>query len=114
MDWRIRPLTDEMIVAAAHSAWHFLRLAAIAIEQAPPEEILRECARFAEPPPARFVMDEAAFREAAAEIGGQGEPEILLELVKWRDSIAVIEDENPVFVASDECLRRIAEVRPRN
>jgi ribonuclease D len=37
---------------------------------------------------------------------------ILRDLVKWRDSIAVIEDESPNFVASNAAVLKIAQMHP--
>jgi ribonuclease D len=37
-----------------------------------------------------------------------------LELVKWKDSVGAIEEEGPNFVASNSCLRKIVEGKPRS
>jgi ribonuclease D len=119
VDWRIRPLTEELLMIAARSVWYLPQLTELRIQRASEAEILSSCQEFSVPANSKFVIDDDEYLAVMAEIMhpligiDEIEGHILLDLVKWRDSVAAIEDESPNFVASNLCLRKIVEAKPR-
>lgn len=123
-DWRIRPLNDELLTIAAQSVWHLQSIAN--------EVIIRNQDRFLEiindsnnswysfgrMPNLPYIFGQDEAEEASFKIFkldqqlSDQDKDIIFELVKWRDSIAVIEEESPNFIATDEAILKIAKDKP--
>jgi ribonuclease D len=113
VDWRIRPLTEGLLLIAAAAVRVLPSLARLKIETTPIEELLSEAQRYAVPEWPHFVFDDAEIGATVYEVGADdADRQIVVDLVKWRDATAAFEDEAPNFVASNECLRRIATAKP--
>jgi ribonuclease D len=118
VDWRIRPVTEELLLIAARTVWYLPFLTDKLAKSRPGEELLELCARFGDPPPTRYVFGdrdvEWLVREIALEADDLDEValKILGDLVTWRNSIAVLEDESPNFVGPNRALLRIAQNHP--
>ncbi|KAK8885901.1 hypothetical protein M9Y10_041358 [Tritrichomonas musculus] len=128
VDWRIRPLNDELLSIAAQSVWHLPKIANEVISRNRDRflEIINDSNNswysFGRMPnlPYKFGYEEqeAAVREVlkhdkSNEITEENK-NIILELVKWRDSVAIIEEESPNFIATDQAILKIAKEKPTN
>jgi hypothetical protein len=114
VDWRIRPLTDQLLDIAAESVARLPQLARARIEAMPIDELLRDAQKYAVPKAPQYVFGEEEIEAAVDEIGADdADRAMVVDLVKWRDATAVLEDEAPNFIAPNECLRRIAVEKPR-
>jgi ribonuclease D len=119
VDWRIRPLTGELVMIAARSVWYLPQLAADAVGHIAEDALLRASQRFSVPASSKFVITDDYYQSVMDEIMNRFEMDdtdcqVLLELVKWRESVGAIEEEDPHFVASNACLRKIVEGKPRS
>jgi hypothetical protein len=59
VDWRIRPITEELLTIAARSVWYLPFLTDKIVKSRPETEILESCARFGNPPPAAYAFGES-------------------------------------------------------
>jgi ribonuclease D len=118
VDWRIRPLNEELLLIAARSVWFLPRLADKVLKTQPSTELFERARQFADPFPYDHTFSEEdvenTVREIALSVDSLGEfgLEILTDLVRWRDSIGALEDESPNFIALDAALLRIAQMKP--
>ena len=117
VDWRMRPINDELALIAAASVFYLPYLLKRKLDAMSPEAIISECKRFANPPPTEYILKGPEIEAAMSEIPGVGDMSetsvaILRDLVVWRDSVASLEDESPNFIASNQMLKNIASSVP--
>lgn len=123
-DWRIRPLNDELLTIASQSVWHLPNIANEVIQRNKDRflEIINDSNNswysFGRMPNLPYVFGQEEAEQMANNIFmldqqlSDDEKDIIFELVKWRDSIAVIEEESPNFIARDEAILKIAKDKP--
>ncbi|KAH0795665.1 protein RRP6-like 2 [Histomonas meleagridis] len=116
VDWRIRPLTTELIQIASNSIWYLPLLYKDALEGS--LEITLN--NYFEMPlvPYTFTDDEAnallQYVASKSENLDEKQMKILFELIKWRNSVAEIEDEAPNFIVKDNALLKIVLAQTSN
>ena len=116
VDWRIRPIANELIEIAVQSIWYLPNIAYEVMNITDKNLLLKQKWEF---PLLPYSFTEFQANEATQVIASLDseitnlELKIIFELVKWRDSIAVIEEESPNFVASDIALLKIAKTKPK-
>jgi hypothetical protein len=114
VDWRIRPLTKELLSIAVSDVRDLPQLARLRIETTPVDELLRDAQRYAVAPLPQYRFNDAEIAAEVDQIGADdADRELVVDLVKWRDAIAALEDEAPNFIAPNACLRQIAVAKPR-
>lgn len=112
IDWRIRPLTDDMIKCAIQTMTYLPQIANNSKISLPilekmntiNEEIFK---------PYKFTRDDAI--KAAENIGKHLKSlkfDVLVDLILWRDELAYYEDESPNFIALDSHIYNIANTLP--
>jgi ribonuclease D len=115
VDWRIRPLVSEMEQIAVRNVSflpHLLQMiAAGGIDMMMLVGLMATVDR-------EFLPYEFDCRRVVQLIAQEyhivekSDLEILAALVTWRDTVAREEDESPAFIALDQTLARIAEMKP--
>lgn len=126
VDWRIRPLNEELLTIASQSVWYLPSLAYTIFQRNnnildvlnnPDNSWYSENRRTNYP--FKFT-NELAISIAQEIIDLDENPESLneddrntiLELVKWRNTVAALEEESPNFIATNLSLLIITKERP--
>ena len=117
VDWRLRPLNDDLSLVAATSVFYLPSLLNKKLGECNGDDLIAECRRFAKPPPSEYSLKEPEREAIAAEIVGdeslsETAMTIIRELISWRDSVANLEDESPNFIAGNSMLKNIAKNVP--
>ncbi|OHS95231.1 hypothetical protein TRFO_02206 [Tritrichomonas foetus] len=116
VDWRIRPLDEKLLLIAAQSVWYLSQVAYDKLKNIDSNVFLKK-EYFLPSLPYVFGQQEAeAATRAIAELDPEisdSEIKIIMELVKWRDSIAVIEEEAPNLIATDQAILKISKEKPK-
>lgn len=119
VDWRIRPMTSRMIMAAAYKVWKLPTVAHMSQKDIVPQMLVywmnEEVVISFEPPGLTAKRADEIVNAIMQKhnLKTYEEKRIVLELVKWRDAIAQVEDECCNFILPDSAIGYLAVHRPR-
>lgn len=111
VDWRIRPLSQELLQIAVDQVWYLPHLLKEAGNSGTPVVLNN----YEVMPCVPYIFNESEINSTLQTILSLSRTEItekqitiLTELIKLRDSIALFEDESPNFIVKDSTLLKIA------